>query len=272
MSAKEADHNPNDWSREAWNANAAYWDQRMGEGNDFFTMLVWPAVERLLAVSEGMRVLDVACGNGLTSRRMAEAGARVTAVDFAQDLLALAETRGNPGGRIEYRLADATNEQDLLALGRGEYDAALCNMALFDMAEIRPLFRALAQLLAPGGAFVFSILHPCFNSSRIVKVAEEEDIGGVENRYAVKIYQYMTSYHFAGVAMRDQPKPQPYFHRPLQEMLAAGFEAGFVLDGLEERAFPPGGEPQLFPLSWGTNFSEIPPVMVARMRTVKQPG
>jgi len=44
------------------------------------------------------------------------------------------------------------------------------------------------------------------------------------------------------------------------------FEAGFVLDGLEERAFPPDHSSGREPLSWGGKFSEIPPALVARMR------
>jgi len=39
-----------------------------------------------------------------------------------------------------------------------------------------------------------------------------------------------------------------------------------VLDGLEERAFPPDHPSTRDYLSWGANFSEIPPVLVARMR------
>jgi hypothetical protein len=41
-----------------------------------------------------------------------------------------------------------------------------------------------------------------------------------------------------------------------------------VLDGFEERAFPEG-HPQTNPLAWGGNFSEIPAVLVARMRLIK---
>jgi hypothetical protein len=35
-------------AKEAWDRNAAFWNDRMGEGNDFFNVLLWPAVERLL--------------------------------------------------------------------------------------------------------------------------------------------------------------------------------------------------------------------------------
>jgi len=140
-------------------------------------------------------------------------------------------------------------------------------MALFDMAEIKPLMRALAQLLRPGGRFVFSVLHPCFNSPHIALVAEMEDRDGdIVTIYSVKIFSYITLKVTHAAAMRDQPKPQLIFHRPLEVLLGIGFEAGFVLDGLEERAFPPDHPSTRHYLSWGANFSEIPPVLVARLR------
>ncbi len=256
------------WARDAWNQNAAFWDARMGEGNDFFRLLVWPATERLLALRTGERVLDVACGNGLTSRRMAAAGAEVVAFDVAEEMIRHARERtAEHGEGIEYRVLDATDEAALLALGEGRFDAALCTMALFDMAEIRPLMRALARLLRPQGRFVFSVVHPCFNNSHAVHVAEqEEDDGRVVTTYSIKVHGYLTPTVNAGVAMVGQPTPQPYFDRPLQVLFGACFEAGFVLDGLEERAFPPDAPAGSTPLSWGGQFSEIPPVLVARVR------
>jgi 2-polyprenyl-3-methyl-5-hydroxy-6-metoxy-1,4-benzoquinol methylase len=56
----------NQAAREAWNQNAAFWDERMGEGNDFVELLIWPATER--KAGPGERILDIACGNGLPSR------------------------------------------------------------------------------------------------------------------------------------------------------------------------------------------------------------
>ena len=63
---------------QAWDTNAAFWDERMGEGNGFFDVLLWPAVEKLLKPEPRERLLDVACGNGITSRRLANARASVT--------------------------------------------------------------------------------------------------------------------------------------------------------------------------------------------------
>jgi 2-polyprenyl-3-methyl-5-hydroxy-6-metoxy-1,4-benzoquinol methylase len=258
----------NEETRAVWNANAAFWDARMGEGNDFVEVLTWPATERLLQLRPGERVLDVACGNGLTSRRLAAMGADVVAFDFAAEMIAHARQRtAEPAGQISYHVLDATDEHALVSLGERGFDAALCAMGLFDMAEIDPLMRALSRLLRPGARFVFSVIHPCFNNPHMRHVAEMEDRAGeLVTLYSVKIHGYMTPTTSHAAAIFGQPRPQLIFHRPLQTLLGAGFRAGFVLDGLEERAFPPGHPHGSTPLSWGGQFSEIPPVLVARLR------
>jgi 2-polyprenyl-3-methyl-5-hydroxy-6-metoxy-1,4-benzoquinol methylase len=257
----------NETSREAWNTNADFWDERMGEGNDFVNVLTWPATTRLLAPQPGEKILDIACGNGLTSRRLAAAGARVVAFDFAAEMIAHARARTAPGAEVEYHVLDATDESALLALGAGSFDGALSNMALFDMAEIDPLLHALTKLLRPGGRFVFSVLHPCFNNSNVDHVAEQLNRAGeIRTVYSVKVFKYHTPSVDEDIAMLNQPRKQLVFNRPLEVLLGACFRAGFVLDGLEEPAFPPDHPAGRNPLSWGGNFSEIPPVLVARVR------
>ena len=258
---------PNEFTRDAWEANADAWDSRMGnEGNDFFNLLCWPALAALLDIQAGCRYLDIACGNGLTSRRLAGLGAHVTAFDFSANLIEKARARStNHQSLISYQVIDATNEQQLLSLGEHQYDSALSNMALFDIADLEPLFRTLPSLLKPGGTFVFSLMHPAFNNSSSVHMMEEFDDGEIHTVYSVKISRYMTAYHARGLALRGQPKPQMYFERPLQYYLNLGFQNGFVLDGFEERAFPPD-HPQTSPLAWGGQFSELPPGLIARLR------
>ncbi|MBL8102348.1 MAG: hypothetical protein JNM02_07460, partial [Anaerolineales bacterium] len=116
------------------------------------------------------------------------------------------------------------------------------------------------------GTFVFSITHPAFNNASAAHVMEEiDDNGEIKITYSIKVSRYMNPYHQRGLALYSQPKPQVYFERPLQYYLNLGFNNGFVLDGFEERAFPPDAA-QTSPLGWGGKFSELPPVIVARMR------
>ena len=256
-------------SRAAWEANAAFWDDYMGtDGNSFVRELIWPAVKELLDSQPGQRILDAACGNGMYTRKLADLGAQVVGFDFSANLIERAQGYPPPErGAVDYLVGDATDESGLLNLGERSFDAASCQMALFDMPEIAPLLRALAKLLKPGAPFVASITHPVFNQAGNVFSSEMIDDGGtLVTSYCVKIARYMTARSELGSAIKDQPVPQPYFDRPLQEIVGAGFEAGFVLDGLLERAFPAGEEHKGRPLSWGPNFSEIPPVMVLRFR------
>jgi SAM-dependent methyltransferase len=252
-------------AQEAWNTNAKFWNEKMADGNQFFKVLLWPGIEQLLQVQPGERILDVACGNGLTSRLLVRAGARVTAFDFSTELIGLArEWAGST--EIDYRVVDATNEVSLLELGSGTFDGALSNMGLMDMAEIEPLMKALASLLRTNGRFVFSVMHPSFNNPSIVQMGEMEDRSGeLVTTYSVKIPRYLTPFTQLGLAFGDQSVPHPYFHRPLHALLAPAFASGFVLDGLEERAYPPGYSGTTA-LSWGSQFGEIPPVLVVRLR------
>jgi 2-polyprenyl-3-methyl-5-hydroxy-6-metoxy-1,4-benzoquinol methylase len=262
------DQEQNSDVQHAWNANAEFWNERMADGNDFLNLLVWPAVERLLHPQPGERLLDVACRNGVTSRRLAKVGASVTAFDFSETMIHFARKRSGEA-HIDYRIIDGTNREKLLELGFASFDGALCNMALMDMADIKPLMNALHSLLRMNGRFVFSVVHPCFNNPTAVQIGELEDRAGtLVTTYSVKISRYLTPFTQAGLAMPGQPVPHPYFHRPLSTLLAPALDAGLVLDAIEECAFPPEHTGGSTPLSWNGRFSEIPAALVVRMRSV----
>lgn len=267
MREKQTTGDLNAEARERWNTNAEYWDEKYGaEGNLFHRVLTAPATERLLEIKPGELVLDVACGNGVVSRRLAQLGARVVAFDFSEAFLERAKARSaDYADRIEFRVMDATDEEQLLSLGERRFDAAVCSMALMDMAETGPLFSALARLLKPEGRFVFSVLHPCFNTSGTHLLMEREDREGeLVTEYGIKVLRYKSLSWARGLGIPGQPVAQVYFERTLSALLGAGFRAGFVLDGLEEPTFDENTSDERA-LTWA-NFKEIPPSMVARMR------
>lgn len=261
--------------QERWNRNAAFWDDYMGEqSNDFHNLLVRPAMERLLDVKEGDNVLDIACGNGNFSRFLAGLGARVAAIDGSSGMIDRARQRtgelldGEAASRIDYRVIDVTDAKALAALGKADFDAAVSNMAIMDMAEIGPMFAAVHGLLKPGGAFVFSLTHPCFQTPYAVRFAEQVDQDGkIIQKAGMKIDRYLTPQPFEGLGIVGQPVPSVNFHRPLSVLLTICFEAGYVLDGMEERAFDNSVEADR-ELSWA-NLKEIPPMMAMRLRRIQ---
>jgi 2-polyprenyl-3-methyl-5-hydroxy-6-metoxy-1,4-benzoquinol methylase len=257
-----------DLIQQRWQEKAAFWDALMGaEGNLFHRTLVSPTVEKLLNPCPGMTVLDVACGNGTFARRLAQLGAQVHAVDFSANLIIHAQ--GYPSAGISYQVADATDEAALLALGIGHYEAVVCNMALMDMPVIEPFFRAARHLIQPQGVLIISVTHPSFNQpSTVLGLEKTDDQGSLVETYSIKVSQYLEVEAQAGVGAPGEPTPHFYFHRPLAALLAPAFQAGWVVDGLEEAAFP-AGLTSYSALSW-VHFQQIPPLLAVRLRPAAQ--
>jgi 2-polyprenyl-3-methyl-5-hydroxy-6-metoxy-1,4-benzoquinol methylase len=257
----------NEEGRELWNQKAEFWDNLHGdEGNRFHRELVSPAVERLLNLQAGEKVLDVACGSGVMARRLAAFGAKVTATDFSSALIERAKMRGQASSEpIQYHVVDATDENALLTLGEGQFDAIVCTMAMMDMPVIAPLYRAVSRLLSDDGRFVFANMHPAFNSNNPVFFAESaDDNGTIVVTNGVKIKAYLDMPPVKGSGAPNEPTPHYYYHRPLQQILGEAFAAGLLLNGIEEPAFSKDNPEAHRMLSW-YGLWQIPPVLVGRL-------
>lgn len=107
------------------------------------------AARRLLAVTEGAVVLDVACGPGNVTRALAaDAGAAgtVVGVDVSATMLAraVAATRSD---HVVYVRGDVTD----LAVGEARVDAVCCFAALHLFADPWAALDTMTRALAPGG-------------------------------------------------------------------------------------------------------------------------
>lgn len=125
-----------------------------------FTVISNQTIDALGNVSD-LRVCDVACGQGHLSRRLAGQGAFVTGVDLSKVLLAEALNQNSKTIKVNYLHDDA---QNLATLESESFDFAVCNMALMDIPDHKAVFDSCQRILKAKGIFVFSILHPCFES------------------------------------------------------------------------------------------------------------
>lgn len=247
--------------REIWNSNAQWWDNQVGDIDIAHEYVVNPAMETLLTIKPGERVLEIASGNGTFARSLARLGASVLACDFSEELLNRAKARTiDAPGSIEYRLLDATAPDQLASLGERCFHAAGVSMALMDMANIEPLINAFSRLLVPEGRFVFSVTHPCFNS-----LGTQTQWHGTEG---VMVKDYIQPAIGDENAKPGQPIRHPFFHRPLWHLFGICFQAGFVLDGLLEPV-PPEWLQNDQPEKW-KRYSRIPHVMVTRWRLLNR--
>ncbi|SFM47610.1 Methyltransferase domain-containing protein [Gracilibacillus orientalis] len=250
-------------SKSRWEQNAEYWDDYMGEeSNRFHRELIRPYTEKLLSIKEGQTILDIACGNGNFSRRLAELGANVVAFDYSSKMVERAIKRSKDYlNQIEYKVIDATNNYDLLELGNEKYDNAVSNMGLMDIADITPLINSLHKILKPNGTFVYSITHPCFQTPGVRKINEsEDDNGNLIFKNSIQISKYLTSESYKAIGIKGQTIPHFMFHRSLSYYMNLFFESGFVLDGVEEPSFKKEKDDNKF------DWYEIPPVIIFRFR------
>ena len=110
------------------------------------------ALERELAITAPLRVLDVPCGTGRHSLELARRGHRVTGVDFNRLVLDRAQTRAADAGlAVDFRQVDM-RDLDFEAA----FDRAICHwgsFGYFDDAGNAEFLRRVGRALAPGGAF-----------------------------------------------------------------------------------------------------------------------
>jgi trans-aconitate methyltransferase len=98
----------------------------------------------LLAPQTGERVLDVGCGEGSLTAKIAARGADVVGVDADENMVQAARAAGLDARRMDAR--------DMPF--RAEFDAAFSNAALHWMKPMPPVIAAIARALKPGGRFV----------------------------------------------------------------------------------------------------------------------
>ena len=106
---------------------------------------------------QGIKVLDVGCGGGLLSEAMAAAGAQVTAIDLADELIRVARLHGLESGvKVDYRL---TPVEALAAEQPAGFDAVTCMEMLEHVPDPGAIVSACAALLRPGGRLFLSTLN-----------------------------------------------------------------------------------------------------------------
>ena len=146
-----------------WNDAAESWVDFVRKKKDYYRdYLNNPATLKLIGDVKGQIVLDLACGEGYNTRMLARKGANVTSADFSEKLIELArqeETRETLG--ICYHVLDAT---DLKEFSNTHFDLITCFMSLQDIENYRKAICEVTRVLKNRGRFVFSILHPCFET------------------------------------------------------------------------------------------------------------
>ncbi len=110
----------------------------------------------LLKPLPGERILDVGCGTGNFSLKLARTGARVTGVDLSEDMLDVARRRGAEEGQsIEFfRTAGES-----LPFDDGSFDAAITMATLEFVDDPEKVLGEMLRVTGPGGRVVVGVIN-----------------------------------------------------------------------------------------------------------------
>ena len=221
-----------------WNANADAWTQLARAGYDVYRdYLNTPAFFEMLPDVAGLAGLDVGCGEGHNTRLLARRGARVTAIDVAENFIAHArrEEAREPLG-IDYRVASAVQ----LPFPDATFDFVTAFMSFMDVPETDRVLAEAFRVLRPGGFLQFSICHPCFDTPH------RRNLRGADGRtYALEVGDYFRNLNgevdewlfSAAPAHAKQGLPKfrvPRFTRTVSQWLNLLIDTGFRLERVAE--------------------------------------
>lgn len=237
-----------------WDQMAEWWDEKIGdEGDLWHRTLIDPPLIRLVDRVKGLRLLDLACGNGYLSRRFARQGAIVIGVDANVPIIERARGREerDPLG-VVYHVADASC---LDMLEDNSQDLVICNMALMDIENAAGTIQEVARVLRRQGRFIASLSHPCFDKVNtsgwaIERIYPTTTIWRKISRYREVIDDELPWLQIPGEVITTR-----VYHRPLSWYFRAFRNAGLVIANFEE---PEPTEEFLANSPQGAWIAEIP--------------
>ena len=219
----------------SWGGVAGWYDELLEESPDSFqAKVILPNLLSRFNLDNdyGIKVIDIACGQGYFSRAFEKAGAKVTGADISEELIAKAKERSVKD--IDFNIAPA----DKLSFAKDRsFDVAVIILSLQNIENTSGVFSEAARVLKPKGRLIIVLNHPAFR----IPQRSSWDWDEKESRQYRRIDSYLKEYKIEidmtpGEKDKARKKKTISFHRPLQSYFKSLANAGFAVTGLEEWA------------------------------------
>lgn len=213
-----------DSSTNCWGKVGFEWIEK-AQTNDFRMFYIMPWTLELLGDISGLKILDLGCGEGGYSRKMAERGADVTAVDCSEMAIDYAISAA------EKEKLDIThlvrNSNDLYGIAEHSFDIVLCAMMMMDVEDLNGTLKEISRVLKVQGKVFISILHPCFKPPVEHHWIKENDMA------QVVVKNYFTPTEWEGkIAGIEQSLI--YRHKTLSDYVKVFAKNGFYISDMNE--------------------------------------
>lgn len=206
--------------REAWEAEAENWVRwARTPGHDAYWYYRDTFFDRIVP-PPGRLTLEVGSGEGRVTRDLVARGHKVVAVDGSETLLRHA-AESDPARR--YVLADAPS----LPMATGSVDMAVAYNSLMDFDDMPAAIAEVARVLDEDGAFCICLTHPILNGGGFDGDAEDSSYRLRDSYFVSR--RFDSTFTRGGLSIRFRG-----WSRPIQDYLAALFDAGLVIDAMRE--------------------------------------
>lgn len=217
-----------------WEDLSDWYDKRQGETGDLWhRTLIDPVLLRLVGNCRGKAVLDLGCGNGYLSRRLARKGAHIIAVDSSPRMIKNAQAH-DPKNSLKIRYINS-NANRLGEIVDSSIDLVFANMSLMDVKDAGGAVSEVSRVLKRSGRFVASISHPCFDNGSNSGWIMEKTLGNPARVFRrIRAYRKPFSDRIPWKLESGKKQYTQAFHRPLNwysKMLSSN---GLVITRLEE--------------------------------------
>lgn len=224
----------------SWNEVGEWYDKHLQGKKTYHETVVYPNLTRLLGDIKDIKILDLACGQGIFTNRLAKLGAKVKGIDLAPALIDIAKKSAEEIHNPDFFVAPS---HDLYMIKDSSMDVIIISLAIQNIEKVKETFAECKRVLTNVGRLLIIMNHPAFRNPKETSWEYDEH----EKIQYRRVNSYLSENKATIDMTPGSAKDKKYtysFHRPLQYYSKLLEKNNFLIGRIEEwesdRASEPG--------------------------------
>jgi len=207
-------------TNEQYSDRLDFWDKKNHNIRSDF--ILNPQLLNLFSKVRNKKILDLGCGNGFLTRKIADFGNDVLGIDKSVSLIELAkQNKTKLRGQVNYLVGDISN----LSLDYSSFDLAFAAMSFLylDSEQFKNAFQEVSKVLSYSGKFIYADTHPAnlLSSEKysLMKYSLNDD------------FNYFKSSKISAEILSTDGSSfnTVYYHHSFEEIFSAAKEANLII-------------------------------------------